>query len=187
MNQKSFGGDCARIGSKYARSTKDRLLKLSILISPLLLSLPAGAQDASQTTVGSNIAVDSGLKVFYASDLKSAASLNVAAGATAVIDVSGGQAINFSGNINNAGSIYAVSTNHGVTAANIGAQNIFNNAGGILSSVAPTTLLNTMPNLIGNLSLNLSAVNNIINAGTISSSANLAMTAGDSIVNSGPI
>ncbi|MBX9687872.1 MAG: hypothetical protein K2X27_14295, partial [Candidatus Obscuribacterales bacterium] len=34
---------------------------------------------------------------------------------------------------------------------------------------------------------NLSAVNNIINAGTISSSANLAMTAGGSIVNSGTI
>lgn len=95
--------------------------------------------------------------------------------------------INLSGNLSNNGSIYAYSTNPNVTVGSINANNIFNNAGGLITSVLPNGgipgLSLNLANLVSNFSLNFNAVNDIVNAGTIASAGNLSMTAGGTITN----
>ena len=80
-------------------------------------------------------------------------------------------ALNLTGNLTNAGSILVNQINPAVSTATIAALNIFNQTGGLISS---------------NLNLNLIAANNIVNAGTIISSANLGLTAGGTITNALP-
>ncbi|MBX9879479.1 MAG: hypothetical protein K2Y22_13545 [Candidatus Obscuribacterales bacterium] len=91
------------------------------------------------------------------------------------------------GNLTNNGSIYAYSTNPNVNIGSINANNIYNNAGGLITSVIPQGgipgLSLNLANLVSNFSLNLTAVNNIVNAGMISSAGNLSMTAGGTITN----
>lgn len=81
------------------------------------------------------------------------------------------QSLNLTGNLTNSGTFNIFSSNAAVTSATVNAANIYNNAGALISS----TLAN----------LNLNAVNNIVNAGTIMSAGNLSMTAGGSISNIG--
>ncbi|MBY0357993.1 MAG: hypothetical protein K2W82_08330 [Candidatus Obscuribacterales bacterium] len=87
------------------------------------------------------------------------------------------------GNLTNSGSIYAVTSNPAVEAANISALNILNNQGGLISSVMPTGLGIDLSQYSSILNLSLSAINNIINSGAIISSGNLTMSAGGSIQN----
>ena len=110
--------------------------------------------------------------------------LVVPTGVTAIHDFGLVSNLNLTGNFNNAGNFYAISSNSAVTAANISALNIFNQAGGLLSSVLPAGGLSGYSNLVGALSLNLTAINDIINSGSIMSSANLSAIAGGSIINS---
>ncbi len=92
--------------------------------------------------------------------------------------------LNISGTLSNSGRIFFYSNDaHSVT-ANVAAQNIFNNTGGLLSTMVPASLLNGLI-INPHLSLNLSAVHNIMNAGVIRSAGNLTLTAGDSIINTG--
>ncbi|MBX9692166.1 MAG: hypothetical protein K2Z81_07270, partial [Cyanobacteria bacterium] len=83
------------------------------------------------------------------------------------------QSLNLTGNLTNGGTLNVFTTNPAVNAATINATNIYNNAGGLISS----TLAN----------LNLNAINNIVNAGSILSSGNLSLTAGGSITNASNI
>src|SRR5262249_22039823 len=94
--------------------------------------------------------------------------------------------VGFTGDLVNFGSIYGVSTNRRVDAGTIFAQNITNGAGGVISTQLTTDLLSSLPDAISSLSLTLSAVNNINNAGRITSSGNLTLSAGGSIVNALP-
>ena len=110
--------------------------------------------------------------------------LVVPTGVTAIHDFGLVSNLNLTGNFNNAGNFYAISSNSAVTAANISALNILNQAGGLLSSVLPAGGLSGYSNLVGALSLNLMAINDIINSGSIMSSANLSAVAGGSIINS---
>src|SRR6185295_16643055 len=66
----------------------------------------------------------------------------------------------------------------------IGASNIQNNVGALLSTVLPAGGLPGVTGALPGVSLTLNAVNNIMNAGTISSAGSLTMNAGGSIVNS---
>jgi hypothetical protein len=109
-------------------------------------------------------------------------------GVTAIQDFGTGSNVNLTGNLTNSGSIYAISTNAAVTNAIFNATNIFNQQGGILSSILPT---NGLPGLnsalnISQLDLTLNALQNIINAGTIRSSGALSLNAGGSIINALP-
>src|SRR5262249_33743422 len=92
---------------------------------------------------------------------------------TVVNDFGLGSTLDIGGNLTNSGRFFAVSSNSSVTNAVINADNIFNNSGAILSSVLPAGGLAGLGNLVGNLSLTLNAINNIVNAGAISSSGHL--------------
>lgn len=113
-------------------------------------------------------------------------SLVVPQGVTGIHDFATGGNLSFLGNLTNAGSLYALSTNSQITQATISAGNIFNNAGGLISSLLPSGGLVGYGNAISNLSLILNAQNNIVNAGSIISSGNLTAIAGGSIINALP-
>ncbi len=168
-------------------------MSLSIACSPLA----ANAQTANfpngnplplthQTTPPQQLLVSHGTSVVNASQLSSSTAIQVAPGATAIIDFGSNPNLSFSGDIVNSGSIFAISSNPAVTTAHLGAHNIFNNQGALLSSILPASLLSFTSSAVPNLNLSLSAINQIVNAGTISSAGNLAMNAG-TIVNSGAI
>jgi hypothetical protein len=88
-------------------------------------------------------------------------------------------ALQLSGNLIDAGKFVALSTSPSLTSAVIDANNIYVQAGGVLTSVlsAPHAGLNST------LSLSLDALNNVVNNGTISSSGSLSVSAGGSISN----
>lgn len=88
-----------------------------------------------------------------------------------------------SGNLVNEGKLVAFSTNPRVNTATISAANIFNGVSGLISSVVPVDLGSVVGN--PNLNLMLIATGDIVNAGTISSSANLGLSAAGSITNVG--
>lgn len=83
------------------------------------------------------------------------------------------QSLNLTGNLTNNGTFNVFSSDAAVTSATVSAVNICNNANAVISS----TLAN----------LTLSAVNNIVNSGTITSTGSVAMTAGNSISNNGVV
>lgn len=114
--------------------------------------------------------------------------LNVSAGSTFVIDVGsqGTAGLNLTGDLANSGIIYVISSNPTLTTAAIAAQNIINSHGALLTTILPTGGLQGINFAVSGLNLNLSAIQNIINHGTISSAGSLAMVAGNSIVNSLP-
>ncbi len=91
-----------------------------------------------------------------------------------------GQAANFTltGNLVNQGKLVAFSTSPRVNTATISAANIFNGATGIITSFLPADLAGQ-----SSLNLRLISAGDIVNAGTISSSGNLGLMAGGSIVN----
>ncbi|MBX9771663.1 MAG: hypothetical protein K2X29_09845, partial [Candidatus Obscuribacterales bacterium] len=112
-------------------------------------------------------------------------SLTIPQGVTALHDAAGTAMVNLAGNLINSGNFYSYTSNAAVNAATIAAQNITNNQSAILSTILPTALQASLNPALMNLTLNLSAINNIVNAGTISSSANLNLYAGGSITNAG--
>ncbi len=112
--------------------------------------------------------------------------LHIPTGVTVISDAAAGP-LNISGNLTNSGALYAISTNTAYTSALISASNIFNTQGALLTSILPTGGLAGFGSAISGLHLSLTAVHDIINAGTISSAASLTMSAGGSIVNALPM
>ncbi len=110
-------------------------------------------------------------------------SLIIPQGVSAIRNFATAGNLNLAGNLTNAGTIYAVSTNPTITNASISAANIVNQAGAVITTVLPPTALAGVSGAVSRLDLSLSAVQNIINAGTISSSRTLNLNAGGSIVN----
>lgn len=94
-------------------------------------------------------------------------------GVTAIDNLVAG--LSLSGNLINAGDFLVVSTNSQITLSKINALNIFNLAGGLITSETVSTS--------SHLSLSLSALQNIVNSGSIISSGNLSLAAGGSIAN----
>lgn len=111
--------------------------------------------------------------------------LAIPSGVTAIHDFGAANTLNVLGNLTNNGTLFAVSTNAATTIANIAASNIFNNANALLTSVLPANGLAGYQTAISGLNLNLTAINDIINAGTISSAGSLTATAGGSVANTG--
>ncbi len=114
-------------------------------------------------------------------------SLAIPGGVTAIHDFARtAGTLNLLGNLSNNGTFFGVSTNPATHTANISAANIFNSANALLTTMLPAGGLTGYPNAISNLNLNLTALTNIINAGTISSAGSLSASAGVSIVNALP-
>ncbi len=132
---------------------------------------------ANGTATGGTLTVGSRFSDFVSS-------LSIPQGVSVLFDAAKNPTMNLLGNLTNAGALYAFSTNSEVSSANISALNIINQSGAVLSSVLPTALSSNIANITSATNLNLSAVQNIINAGTITSSANLSLNAGNSIINS---
>lgn len=109
--------------------------------------------------------------------------VSISSGTTHVIDVSNGPVHRLTGNLTNLGVLYIISTNPNVSAAVISARNIFNGPGATISSVLPAGGILGYESAIPNLSLTLTAIQSIVNRGTISSANNLTMVAGGSISN----
>lgn len=104
----------------------------------------------------------------------------IPAGVTVIRDFARVPVLDLSGTFSNAGAFYALSTSS-TGSAIISAGQIVNQQGAILSSVLPSGF--ATPSV---LNLTLSAVHDIINRGTISSSGNLILVAGSSVVNALP-
>ncbi len=167
------------------RSTDSLLRPLSLMLAFVLtMGATAFAQQAEPKAQSGSAATPT---VLDQSTLGQISSLVVNHNETLVIDFGSlNNGLNLTGNLTNNGSIYAYSTNPNVTSGSIGANNIFN--GGLITSVLPTAgipgLSLDLSTLVSNFSLNLSAVNNIVNAGTIASAGNLSLMAGGTITNS---
>jgi len=97
---------------------------------------------------------------------------------TVVGDVARTGVVNFRGDFVNSGTYRAVSTDPRFDTATIIADNIVNNQGALLAA----------QNLdqSRNLNLELIALNDLVNAGTISAAGNLSMSAGGSLINALP-
>lgn len=154
---------------------------LRVALSVLLSAHLCGGQSGFANPV----VVSSGQQIIDAKTISGSDSLSVSKGATAVIDFGQASNLNITGNIQNYGSIYAVSSNPTVHTAALTGYNITNNTGALMSTVLPAGGFAGLNNLVPNLNLSLAAVNNITNYGSISSAANLTMNAGNSIVNAG--
>jgi adhesin HecA-like repeat protein len=109
--------------------------------------------------------------------------LTISEGATAVIDFGKASHLTLAGDLVNGGNLFIGSSNPDITAAQLTAANITNQRGALLTSVLPAGGVAGFAGALANLDLVLSAVQNILNRGTISSSGNLTMNAGGSIVN----
>ncbi len=144
----------------------------------------SGAGTGTSPDSSSLFKVENGTSVLSAAQLSASNALQVAPGATAIIDITGTGTLTFNGNISNSGNIFAISTNSNFGTATFNAFNIFNNQGAVFSSVLPSSY--TGFGNIGNLNLALNASNQIVNAGTISSAGNLSMSAAN-IINTGVI
>ena len=108
--------------------------------------------------------------------------LTVPSGVSVLHDFGTQPTINVGGSINNAGRLFAFSTNASQSTGLIAAAQIINQRGGLISTVLPANLLRAG----GNLDLTLSAVHEIINAGSIIAASNLTLAA-PNISNSGVI
>lgn len=113
--------------------------------------------------------------------------VSVAASGHAVFDLSSSGVLNIAGDLLNAGTIYAISTNPNITTGTINASNISIAPGASLTSILPTGGLVGFSNALQNFSFILNATGTISNAGTIASANNLSLFAGDSVINSGTI
>jgi hypothetical protein len=101
-----------------------------------------------------------------------------------VLDNVSASQLNLTGNLTNAGSLYLYSTNSSSPSALINAMDITNQRGGLLSSIVPASYLKGLSAISG-LNLDLTALNNILNAGTIRSAGGIVLTAGNTINNTG--
>ena len=102
-------------------------------------------------------------------------SLRVPTGVTVLGDFSASGQLGMSGNLINAGTIYAYSNNPANSNAAILAQNISNSNTGLISSIIPAGMFTGVNP--GNLSLSLIALQSIVNNGSITSSAGLNLIA----------
>ncbi len=108
------------------------------------------------------------------------ASLTIPSGVTVLDKAS---TLSLSGTLTNSGNLFTIASSPTQSSANIQALSIFNNQGGVITSLLPAGIASP----VSNLSLNLSAANSILNQGTISAAGNLTLTAGTSITNNSAI
>lgn len=114
-------------------------------------------------------------------------SLSVLSGQTVLLDFSTAPTLSITGDITNAGQIFAYSTNPANTGATLSAANVANQQASIISTILPSSMLTFISGTINSaFDLQILAAQNIINSGTISSSGNLSLIAGGTITNALP-
>lgn len=115
-----------------------------------------------------------------------ASALVIPTGVTAILDAAKLQSVSVSGALTNSGLLQVISQNSQVNSASISANTITNQQGGVITSIIPTSGIAGYTPALTSVHLTLSAVQDIINYGTISSSGNLNLNAGGSITNALP-
>ncbi|MBX9666785.1 MAG: hypothetical protein K2X93_04160 [Candidatus Obscuribacterales bacterium] len=115
-----------------------------------------------------------------------ASNLTVASGVTTYGDFGKRSDFDLLGNLNNFGSVVALSTSDSVKGGTIRAEDITNQQGASISSHVPSEL-SADSSLQSSVDLELNARGMLSNAGTISSSGNLTLTAATEIKNSGNV
>lgn len=156
-------------------SVRKRLAGLMLLFCLTSQNLIASAQGLSHEP-----------EIINAAKVSSSESLNLAPNSTLVIDFSESANLSLLGDLSNAGTIYAVSTNPNVSAVSLSANNISNSIGALITTVLPSGGIAGFTNPVSNLSLSLTAVSNLVNYGTIASAGTLNITAGGSVINALP-
>lgn len=96
-------------------------------------------------------------------------------GVRAIHTVDNNNIVQIPGSLINYGSIFGLSTTTQNTVSVIAANTIVNEFGGLISTNLPADLAAAHPGALAHLDLTLSAFNNIINKGTISSSGSLTV------------
>lgn len=167
---------------KGGSTVVNRLVKVVCLALGIQFAVPT-AVCAQSTSVPTNGDTPQSTQVLNPSELNG--SLTVSEKNIVVIDLGAQSSVSLSGNLTNAGSIYAISTNPAVTTGSITATNIVNLAGASITTVLPTGGLPGFSNALSNFNLILNAVGNITNYGTISGANDLTAIAGSSITNYG--
>jgi hypothetical protein len=148
---------------------------------PLTFAAPLNHNTSSASSPSSTVVINS---------QTSLSNLVVTPKETVAIDFGklGTQGVNLSGILNNAGTIYAFSTNPSVTTAHISANSIINNHSAVISSIIPKTELAVLnlntSSVVQNLGLSLNSLHALTNLGTISSAGSLTATAAN-FTNSG--
>jgi hypothetical protein len=104
-------------------------------------------------------------------------SILVPKGVTVIGDFTTNSTLALSGNLVNSGAFYAVSTSELSRIALVSAQNIVNRQGAVISTVLPAAWAQHYSDAITNLNLSLSVRNSLVNAGIISSAADLSIIA----------
>lgn len=168
----------------FTRRFFSYLMTLFLVFMPLT---PIMAQTASSEAAGQNSA--SVTVINTSSTTLNNSDLNIPLGSTVIIDFSNGGTFSTNGNLQNAGSLYGISSNPAINGVTISGNNIYNQSGALISTILPGNLQGLpydLSQLVSNLSLSLTAINNIVNYGIISSAGNLNLTAGGSITNAIP-
>lgn len=95
------------------------------------------------------------------------------------VTVMGSGSVNLQGDLLSSGSLLIGAQNAAASGVSLTANNISLNSTGLISNIMPSANLMNSPSL----NLSLSAINNILNQGSIFSSGALSLTAGGSIMN----
>lgn len=114
-----------------------------------------------------------------------ASSLTVASGVTTYGDFGKRSDFRLTGDLNNYGTVVALSSDRTVRSGAIRADDITNNAGATITSVVPDSL--SASHLARSVDLTLDARGDLTNLGTISSSGDLTLSAGNAVNNSGTV
>jgi hypothetical protein len=109
-------------------------------------------------------------------------SLIIPSQVTVVHDFGTKATLNIAESLTNAGRLIAFSSKSDMTLATINAARIFNQSGGLISSIVPADLT-SLNAVVRNLDLSLNALHDIVNEGVITSSGALSVKAGGSILN----
>jgi|GEM_PF-5813453 len=114
------------------------------------------------------------------------AELVVPQGVSAIDNAS--RPVRLGGDLINYGTIYSVSTNPGTHTAVISGKDIVNEAGGLITTIAPASLVATVGGVLGHLNLTLNSVDSITNAGSINSTGDITFGLGSGyLTNTGTV
>ncbi|MBX3148658.1 S-layer family protein [Candidatus Obscuribacterales bacterium] len=150
--------------------------------------LAGGGQKVTLDATGASIGgqVDLG-SITANNDVMKASDLIVPVGVTTYGDFGKGSDFRLQGDLTNYGSVYAVSSSKSVRGGTIYADDITNQAGGVISTVLNNGQRNDLGGKGGAVDLGLNAKGDLSNYGSITSSGSLTLTAGGNLTNASDV
>ncbi len=150
--------------------------------------LAGGGQKVTLDATGASIGgqVDLG-SITANNDVMKASDLIVPVGVTTYGDFGKGSDFRLQGDLTNYGFVYAVSSSKSVRGGTIYADDITNQAGGVISTVLNNGQRNDLGGKGGAVDLGLNAKGDLSNYGSITSSGSLTLTAGGNLTNASDV